>query len=102
MPICLLLLLTSVLLVSMESQINEVMAKKCTDNSNDNENISSSCVPHDESKTFTQSIPANGGKNMGVDDGVGDSLIHQNSEFHNHESSHGGSNKDTPFKLPFP
>jgi hypothetical protein len=101
MAMSLLLLLASIFLVFMESQLTEVSAKRCTGNGNDNETTSSPCGSQELSNTLPSSATGNDGK-RGVNDGVGDSLAHQKSKTHNHESSRGGSDKDTPFKLPFP
>jgi len=57
--VSLLLLLSSILLVSIASQINVVMAKKCTDMST-NDDGSSSCNTQD-SNSFTHSPSGNDG-----------------------------------------
>jgi hypothetical protein len=91
--VSLLLLLSSILLICIASQINVAIAKKCTDMST-NDDGSSSCNTQD-SNSFTHSRSGNDGNGEVI------SLKHTKKYF-NHESHDGDSENDTPFALPFP
>jgi hypothetical protein len=91
--VSLLLLLSSILLICIASQINVVIAKKCTDMST-NDGGSSSCNAQD-SNSFTHSPSRN--------DGNGEVIpLKHIKKYFNHESHDGDSENDTPFTLPFP
>jgi len=94
MAITLLLLLSSILSVYISSQINVVIAKKCTDGSTTDDRPPSWCNSHD-SNSFTHSPSGN--------DGNGEVIpLKHTKKYFNHESHDGDSENDTPFTLPFP
>ncbi len=94
MAITLLLLLSSILSVYISSQINVVIAKKCTDGSTTDDRSPSWCNSQD-SNSFAHSPSGN--------DGNGEVIpLKHTKKYFNHESHDGDSENDTPFTLPFP
>ena len=85
--------------------MNEASAKRCNDQSEGiNNEIIPSCGSQDKSSTFTS--PATSGTDDNtkeINDGGADVLSTDPTLKHSHhDSNSGGSEKNTPFKLPFP
>jgi hypothetical protein len=92
-----LLLLSSILLVSIASPFDAVIAKRCSDESTSVDSTSSSCASQD-SNSFSHS---QSGNDNGNDNNEAIPFKHTKKYF-NHESHDGDSENDTPFSLPFP
>jgi len=96
MTMPLLLLLSSISLISVSSQTNEIRAKRCTDESSSDDPPSSpSACNSQDSNSHTHPPSGNDGNGEVIP------LKHTKKVF-NHESHDGDSENDTPFALPFP
>lgn len=87
--------MSGILLVSIPSQFDVVVAKICSDESTSDDG-SSSCNSQD-SNSFNHSPSGRDGN----DNNVAIPFKHAKKYF-NHESQDGDSENDTPFRLPFP
>ena len=96
MAMSLLLLLSSISLISVSSQTNEIIAKRCTDeSSSDDQSSSESACNSQDSNSPTHPPSGN--------DGNGEVIpLKHTKKYFNHESHDGDSENDTPFTLPFP
>jgi hypothetical protein len=91
-------LLSSILLVSIASPFDVVVAKRCSDESASDDGSSSSCTFQD-SNSFNH-FPSG---NDGNDNNNGEVIPFKHTKkYFNHESHDGDSENDTPFTLPFP
>lgn len=92
-----LLLLSGILLVSIASPFDVVVAKRCSDESTSEDGLLSSCTSQD-SNSFNHSPSTNDGN-----DNNGEVIPFKHTKkYFNHESHDGDSENDTPFTLPFP
>ena len=92
----LLLLLSSISLISIFGQTNEIIAKRCTgESSSDDQSSSPSACNSQDSNSHTHPPSGN--------DGNGEDIpLKHTKKYFNHESHDGDSENDTPFALPFP
>lgn len=92
----LLLLLSSISLISISSQTNEIIAKRCTgESSSDDQSSSESACNSQDSNSPTHPLSGNDANGEVI-------LLKHTKKYFNHESSNGDSENDTPFALPFP